>query len=245
MGRTAFLFPGQGVKGGFDSQIDIFLISCGAYDFRIQNGEKPDMVAGHSFGEFGALVAAGVLDFQTAESLIVKRQVLMNKACRDHRGWMVAIMGPLEPLKTICGKFYGDVWFACYNSPTQHVISGKIPALQRVLSELGKAGRYRAKTLNVSGAFHSPLMAEANKRFCQYFEEIEFASPQIAYYSTATGDRIDNSGEIKAALMQQMIRPVFFEEAVRSMMRDGATDLVEMEPAGVLTRLIEQIRKGP
>lgn len=245
MGKLALLFPGQGVRGSVHTQMDIFTMSMVSYRTTIKSGRQPDMVTGLSLGEFAAMVAAGILDSHGAEFLVLKRQVLMDKACERTRGWMVAITGPREPLETIVARMNDVVVIAGYNSPRQHIISGRVQAIQVLLSTLrAEATGYHATTLNVSGAFHSLLMAEANAEFGPHIADANFRSPKVPFYSSVTGDRLTDPAAIRAAIRCQMTCPVHWEHAVRAMLRDGMTDYVEMEPAGVLSRLVEQIRNG-
>jgi [acyl-carrier-protein] S-malonyltransferase len=241
MRKTAFLFPGQGVSGLY-SQMEIFTISSSAYFARRLNCPEPSMVAGLSLGEFGALVAAQVLSHETAMGLIQKRQVLMKEACQKFPGSMLVILkADVKTVEEICRQVLeGIIVIANYNSPKQFVVSGETVALDKA-AELAKEQGILTKQLNVEGGYHSPLMAEANRQFWEFIEGADFRPPQIPFYSGVTGDKIGDVKSLKAAMKCQMTSPVLFEAVIRSMLRDGLSDFIEIEPSGVLTKLVKQI----
>lgn len=236
---VAYLFPGQGRDPG-QLQVDIFQASIVLYQARLNPGEKRGMVGGLSLGEFGALCAAEVLSAETCLDLLAKRQVLMDRACVEYPGSMAAILGmDATQLERIC-QTVGKVVIANFNSPTQLVVSGDSEAVAEVITRATQ-NRAKAIKLKVSGAFHSPLMNNANTEFANILECVVFAEPTVPFYSSVSGEKIEGTETIKTLLSGQMNSPVLFERAVRSMQRDGATDFVEMGTAGVITRLIPDI----
>jgi len=238
---VAFLFPGQG-KNANQPQVEIFKASLASYEARVQSGEKPDMVVGLSLGEFGALCAAGTLEYQSCLGLLARRQALTDEACRSNLGAMAAILGmDSGELAEICSRARGGgVWIANYNCPGQLVISGTLSAVEETVRQVNGAGA-RAIRLKVAGPFHSPLMEEANSRFAEALESVALSSPQVSLYSSVSGERETETDRIRELLMVQMASPVLFEHAVRSAIRDGAAKFVEMEPAGTLGKLVSKI----
>lgn len=205
------------------------------------------MVAGLSLGEFAALVAAGVLDYETARKLVETRQALMEQAAEENHSTMVVILGlAKEKVEKICssvrGRKVGLVVIANYNAKYQQVISGEIGAVEHAVALAYEKGG-KAVRLKVSGAFHSPLMQSANDKFAKHLQAAEFKPVIIPFYSTVDHQRINDSERIRRTLMRQMTSPVYWRQTVEQMILDGATDFVEMEPSGILLPLVEQIRR--
>ena len=197
---------------------------------------QPDMVAGHSLGEFSALVAAGALSFEDGLRLVSKRALAMQQACEANPGTMAAILGlpdekVVEILKTIEG---GVVIAANFNCPGQLVISGDIDAIERACAK-------RALRLNVGGAFHSPLMEPARAELAQAIEATEFHSPRCPIYQNVPAHAVNCTHGIKKNLIAQLTAPVRWTESVQAMVADGATRFVEVGPGAVLQGLVKKI----
>ena len=202
---------------------------------------QPDMVAGHSLGEFSALVAAGALSFEDGLRLVSKRALAMQQACEANPGTMAAILGlpddeVVEILKTIEG---GVVIAANFNCPGQLVISGDIDAIERACEAL-KAAK-RALRLNVGGAFHSPLMEPARAELAQAIEATEFHSPRCPIYQNVPASAVTDTAEIKKNLIAQLTAPVRWTESVQTMVADGAETFIEVGPGAVLQGLVKKI----
>lgn len=227
------------------TQPAIFLHSLALY--HILN-LKPDMVAGHSLGEFSALVAAGVLDFETALKLVAIRGKLMQEAGNDQPGTMAAIIGmDDETVDQICenaaettGK---PVVSANYNSPGQLVISGDVTAVEKAVEIAKEQGCRLAKILPVSGAFHSPLMEPAYKSFKNQVEEIDFLTPEFPVYSNCTGTGTRDPDLIKKNVILQLTHPVQWTRTLNNMKGDGADEFIEIGPGNVLQGLVKRTLK--
>ena len=204
---------------------------------------QPDMVAGHSLGEFSALVAAGALSFEDGLRLVSKRALAMQQACEANPGTMAAILGlpdeqVVEVLKTIEG---GVVIAANFNCPGQLVISGDVEAVDRACEALKAAGAKRALRLNVGGAFHSPLMEPARAELAAAIETTEFHTPRCPIYQNVPAYPVNCTHGIKKNLIAQLTAPVRWTESVQAMVADGATRFVEVGPGAVLQGLVKKI----
>ncbi|RLD74923.1 MAG: [acyl-carrier-protein] S-malonyltransferase [Bacteroidetes bacterium] len=208
---------------------------------------KPDMVAGHSLGEFSALVANGALSFEDALVLVSKRALAMQKACELNPSTMAAILGMDDAMVgEICNKIDGIVVPANYNSPGQIVISGTIDAIDKAMEVLLNAGAKRAIKLNVGGAFHSPLMQPAKLELEEAINSTKFAVPSCPVYQNVNAQAVSNPEEIKKNLIAQLTAPVRWTEIVKSMLNDGAESFTEVGPGKVLQGLIKKVdRKIP
>jgi [acyl-carrier-protein] S-malonyltransferase len=285
MGKTAFIFPGQGsqyVGMGKDffehdaqaralfrqadeilglelsticfegpeeelrqtrnTQPAIFLHSIVA--FRTMAGRKADMVAGHSLGEYTALVAAGALSFEDGLRLVRLRGELMQEAGERQRGTMAAIVGLLpDAVEELCKEASnaGIVQPANFNSPGQIVISGSVEGVKKAM-ELAKArGAKLVKELVVSGAFHSPLMASARDGLKKKLDETPLRDASIPVYTNVTAEPVTNAEDIRDMLYRQLTSPVRWEECVIHMVRDGADSFIEIGPGKVLQGLVKRI----
>lgn len=209
------------------------------------NQFTPDMVAGHSLGEFSALTAAGALTFEAGLSLVYKRALAMQKACEIQESTMAAILGlPDETVETICADITagGNIVVAAnYNCPGQIVISGTIEAVNMACEALKAAGAKRALPLNVSGAFHSPLMQPAKEELEAAINETTISTPLCPVYQNVDGMPHTKAQEIKANLIAQLTSPVRWTSSVRRMTNDGATEFIECGPGAVLQGLIKKI----
>lgn len=206
----------------------------------------PDMVAGHSLGEFSAMVASGALTFDDGLKLVYARAMAMQKACEMEPSTMAAILGlPDETIETICTEVTQDgniVVAANYNCPGQVVISGSIEGIKLACEKLTEAGAKRALPLSVSGAFHSPLMEPAKEKLAVAIEATEFHMPQCPIYQNVDALPHTDPKEIKANLIAQLTSPVRWTQSVRHMIADGAESFTECGPGNVLTGLIRKIK---
>jgi [acyl-carrier-protein] S-malonyltransferase len=203
---------------------------------------KPDMVAGHSLGEFSALVANGTLSFDDGLILVAKRSFAMQTACDIKPSTMAAILG-LDDAKVeeICAGIKGIVVPANYNCPGQLVISGDVDAVNAACEALKAAGAKRALVLNVGGAFHSPLMEPAREELAAAIEATRFNKPICPVYQNVTASAVTNPDEIKKNLVAQLTAPVRWTQSVQAMVADGATQFVEVGPGKVLQGLVKKI----
>lgn len=208
-------------------------------------GIKPDMTAGHSLGEFSALVAAGALSFEDGLSLVSKRAMAMQKACEMQPSTMAAVLGLADDvIEDICSKIDGVVVPANYNCPGQLVISGSIEAIDEAVTKMEEAGAKRAIKLAVGGAFHSPLMEPARQELDAAIEATPFSKPVCPVYQNVSTVAETAPETIKANLVKQLTSPVKWTQSVRSMIKDGATSFTEVGPGSVLQGLIKKIAKA-
>ncbi|KFD38311.1 ACP S-malonyltransferase [Schleiferia thermophila] len=202
----------------------------------------PDMVAGHSLGEFSALVAARALRFEDGLKLVYARAMAMQKACDAVPSTMAAVLGlDDEQVEQICARVEGIVVAANYNCPGQLVISGEKVAVQQACEALKAAGAKRALPLPVGGAFHSPLMQPAAEELAKAIESTHFNRPICPIYQNVTAQPHTDVEEIKRNLIDQLTGPVRWTQTVRNMVADGATAFVEVGPGKVLQGLVKKI----
>ncbi|MDD5818493.1 MAG: ACP S-malonyltransferase [bacterium] len=200
---------------------------------------KPDMVAGHSLGEFSALVAAGCLPFEQGLKLVETRALAMQKACEATPSTMAAIIGmPDEKVEEICATIDGVCIPANYNSPGQVVISGTFEAIEAACAKFKEAGAKRALPLKVGGAFHSPLMESAREELAKAIAEANFSEPICPIYQDVDAKPHTNPEEIKENLVKQLTAPVRWSQIMAQMKEDGMTEAVEVGPGKVLQGLI-------
>lgn len=205
---------------------------------------KPDMVAGHSLGEFSALVACGALGFEDALKLVSARAMAMQKACELKPSTMAAIIAlPDEKVEEICANTPGVVVCANFNCPGQIVISGEIDAIAAACDAAKAAGAKRALPLKVGGAFHSPLMEPAREELAGAIEATEFHAPSCPIYQNVDAKPHTDPAEIKANLVAQLTSPVRWTQTVLNMISDGATEFVEFGPGKVLQGLVSKINR--
>jgi len=203
---------------------------------------KPDMVAGHSLGEFSALVSNGALSFEDGLLLVSQRAKAMQKACELIPSTMAVVLGlEDEVVEKICEATEGIVVPANYNCPGQLVISGEIEAVNRACVALKEAGARRALVLPVGGAFHSPLMEPAREELAAAIENTNFSKPSCPIYQNVTTTAVVNVDEIKQNLISQLTAPVKWTQSVRHMVADGATHFTEVGPGKVLQGLVKKI----
>ena len=281
MGKTAYIFPGQGsqfpgmgqdlyaghkdlmerandilgfritdimfsgtsedLKATKVTQPAIFLHSV---VLAMSQSQAPDMVAGHSLGEFSALVAAGALSFEDGVRLVSLRAQAMQQCCEKVPGSMAAIIGlPDQTIEEICAGIPGVVP-ANYNSPGQVVISGEESAIDQACEALKAAGAKRALKLPVSGAFHSPLMEPARAELARAIEATPFQTPRCPVYQNVTAAPTQDPEVIKANCLKQLTSPVRWTQSVKNMLLDGGTHFVELGPGSVLQGLVKRIASG-
>ena len=206
---------------------------------------KPDMAAGHSLGEFSALVAAGALGFEDGLKLVSKRAMAMQKACEQNPSTMAAIIAlPDEKVEEICASVDGVVVPANYNCPGQLVISGTNEAIDEACAKLTAAGAKRALKLNVGGAFHSPLMEPARVELEAAIAAAPFAKPVCPVYQNVDAKPHTDPAEIRANLIAQLTSPVRWTQIVQNMLADGATSFTELGPGSVLQGLIKKVDRS-
>ncbi|WP_411766670.1 ACP S-malonyltransferase [Winogradskyella sp. A3E31] len=206
---------------------------------------KPDMVAGHSLGEFSALVASGALTFEDGLKLVSQRAQAMQKACELQPSTMAAVLGlDDDVVENVCSETEGIVVAANYNCPGQLVISGEVEAINKACEALKEAGARRALVLPVGGAFHSPLMEPAREELAAAIENTTFSKPNCPIYQNVTASAVTDENEIKANLISQLTAPVRWTQSVQSMINDGATLFTEVGPGKVLQGLVKKIDRN-
>ncbi len=206
---------------------------------------KPEMVAGHSLGEFSALVANGTLAFDAALELVSQRAQAMQKACELQPSTMAAVLG-LEDnvVEETCAETSGIVVAANYNCPGQLVISGEIEAINKACESLSQKGARRALVLPVGGAFHSPLMEPAREQLAAAIENTSFNKPTCPIYQNVTASAVIDPSEIKNNLMAQLTAPVRWTQTIQQMVADGGTEFIELGPGKVLQGLMRKIDRS-
>jgi [acyl-carrier-protein] S-malonyltransferase len=202
----------------------------------------PDMVAGHSLGEFSALVANGALSFEDALQLVYQRALAMQKACEMKPSTMAAILGLEDAVvEKICSNTEGVVVAANYNCPGQLVISGEIEAIDRACEKLTEAGARRALKLQVGGAFHSPLMEPAREELAAAIENTTFHNPKCPVYQNVTALPESDPEQIQRNLVAQLTAPVRWTQTMQNMISDGLTEVIEVGPGKVLQGLFKKV----
>jgi len=205
---------------------------------------KPQMVAGHSLGEFSALVAAGALTFEDGLKLVSQRALAMQKACELAPSTMAAVLGLDDKVvEDICDSIEGIVVAANYNCPGQLVISGETSAVELACDALKAAGAKRALMLPVGGAFHSPMMEPAREELAAAIESTTFSRPICPVYQNVPATAVTDANEIKSNLITQLTAPVKWTQSVQNMIADGATEFIEVGPGNVLQGLVKKINK--
>ncbi len=225
------------------TQPSIFIHSVAA--LKAVNGIGAEMVAGHSLGEFSALVANGVLSFDDGLILVAQRAKAMQEACDANPSSMAAILGlEDEKVEEICASIDGIVVPANYNCPGQLVISGETSAVEKACEAMKAAGAKRALMLPVNGAFHSPLMKPAQEKLAVAIEQTKFRKAMLPVYQNITTTAVSDPEEIKNNLIAQLTGPVKWTQSVRNMIKDGANQFIEVGPGKTLQGLIKKIDSG-
>ncbi len=206
---------------------------------------KPEMVAGHSLGEFSALVANGTLSFEDALKLVSQRAMAMQKACEITPSTMAAVLGLEDKVvEDVCASIDGVVVAANYNCPGQLVISGELTAVEKACEAMKEAGAKRALILPVGGAFHSPMMEPAREELAAAIEATTFNTPICPVYQNVPAKAVSDPAEIKKNLITQLTAPVKWTQSVQQMIADGATLFTEVGPGKVLVGLVNKIDKN-
>ena len=205
---------------------------------------QPEMVAGHSLGEFSALVASGALSFEDGLKLVSQRALAMQKACEITPSTMAAVLNLDDKVvEDICASIDGVVVAANYNCPGQLVISGEFTAVEKACEAMKAAGAKRALLLPVGGAFHSPMMEPAREELAAAIEATTFNEPSCPVYQNVTASAVSNADEIKRNLIIQLTAPVKWTQSVQQMIKDGASSFTEVGPGKVLVGLVNKINK--
>ena len=212
---------------------------------RLLSDFKPDMVAGHSLGEFSALVANKTLNYEDGLKLVSQRAQAMQKACELEPSTMAAVLGlEDEMVEAVCSETEGIVVAANYNCPGQLVISGEVDAIEKACEHLKERGARRAMVLPVGGAFHSPLMEPARKDLEAAIEQTNFAEPICPVYQNVTTFGVTDPAEIKKNLIFQLTAPVKWTQSVQNIIKDGASSFIEVGPGKVLQGLVKKIDRS-
>lgn len=206
---------------------------------------KPEMVAGHSLGEFSALVANGTLAFEAALELVSQRAQAMQKACEMQASTMAAVLGLEDQVvEEVCKETPGIVVAANYNCPGQLVISGEIEAIDKACVAMSEKGARRALVLPVGGAFHSPLMEPTREQLAAAIENTEFNTPNCPIYQNVSASAVTDPADIKKNLIAQLTAPVRWTQTIQQMIADGGTEFIELGPGKVLQGLMRKIDRG-
>jgi [acyl-carrier-protein] S-malonyltransferase len=257
--RRAVVFPGQGTVGGEISgevseavrasvgesdmpyQLSVFASSVDLLYRLRDRGVEPDVVAGHSLGEYAAAHAAGSLGFEEGVRLVAERDRLMNEAARQNPGGMVALIGvdPLEVARA-AEEASGVVVAANFNTPRQTVISGEKSALEAVAGSVGG----RRVQLGVAGAFHSPLMLEASRAMEAVLSEVALRDPEIPMVGATDGGVLSTAGDVRLALRNQMLSPVRWVSVIERFLDLGVEEIIEAGEDGTLTRMLRDFRRN-
>ena len=208
------------------------------------NNFKPEMVAGHSLGEFSALVSTGVISFEDGLKLVSKRATAMQKACDIQKSTMAAVLGLEDSIvEKVCDSIDGVVVAANYNCPGQLVISGEINAINEACEKLKENGARRALVLPVGGAFHSPLMNPAKEELEKAINNTIFHKPSCPIYQNVTASAVMDENKIKTNLISQLTSPVRWTHTIQQMVEDGASEFIEVGPGKVLQGLVKKINR--
>ena len=209
-----------------------------------EDGILPEMVAGHSLGEFSALVVNKSISFEDGLKLVSIRANAMQKACENNPGTMAAVLGLEDNIvEKICGEINGTVVAANYNCPGQLVISGELNSIEIACEKLKEIGARRALVLPVGGAFHSPLMEEAKNELEDAINKTLFSNPICPIYQNVSGLALSTENEIKENLISQLTSPVRWTQSINNMINDGASEFIEVGPGKVLQGLVRKINR--
>jgi [acyl-carrier-protein] S-malonyltransferase len=247
LARLCFEGPEEALTRTENAQPAIFTVSVIAWRLLEEGGVRPDVVAGHSLGEYSALTAAGVMDFEDGLRTVRRRGELMAEVGDRVAGGMAAIIGlPVEAVAEICAASSGDgrVEIANYNEPNQTVISGELAAVERAITLAKARGARRAKKLGVAAPFHSSLMAPLAEEMARVLAAMEMQPPRIPIVANVTADYVRTPEEIREALTRQVAGSVRWTETIRRLADDGVQTLVEAGPGRVLTGLATRIVPG-
>tara|TARA_B100000497_G_C7643038_1_gene386640 strand:- start:71 stop:958 length:888 start_codon:yes stop_codon:yes gene_type:complete len=242
--QTMFSGSDEDLKQTSVTQPAIFLHSVILAEM-LGDGFAPDMVAGHSLGEFSALVAAGALQFEDGLKLVAERALAMQDACNANPSTMAAVLGMEDArVEEICANTPGIVVAANYNCPGQLVISGEIDAIHAACAALTEAGARRALVLPVGGAFHSPLMESARERLSSAIAAAPFQAPRCPIIQNVSASPVNDPTEIRANLIAQLTAPVKWTQSMSKMIEMGAAEAIEVGPGKVLQGLFKKVDRG-
>lgn len=244
LGKICFEGPEEELKNTVNAQPAILTISTILYKLLRKNKITPSIVAGHSLGEYSALVASSAIKFEDAVKLVRKRGEYMQSATPAGTGSMLAIIGlEKDEISEMCEKikYIGIVEIANHNSPTQIVVSGEINALEKLSVMAKEKGAKMAIPLNVSAPFHSSFMETAKENLASYLEKVKINNPKIPISCNVTADYIINKEEVRPALIKQMTHPVKWVDSILKMNSEGINCFIEVGPGKVLRGLIKQI----
>lgn len=247
LSKLCFEGPEEDLRLTVNTQPALFTTSVACLRMLQKNGISPDVCAGHSIGEYAALVAAGALPFEQGLRLVKQRAELMQKAVGDHPGTMAAVIGlDADAVRAICekAKSAGIVDVANYNSPGQVVISGEVKAIEAASEYAKEAGAKRVLPLNVSGAFHSRLMQTAADELRAALKESDISDATVPVVANVTADYVTRADEIRDCLARQVAGSVQWDKSIARMSADGVTEFVEVGPGKVLAGLIKRIAEG-
>jgi [acyl-carrier-protein] S-malonyltransferase len=220
----------------------LYTVEAAITDVIRNKGVKPLMAAGHSLGEFAAWYAAGVYSFEDGFRLVMERGRIMNEADPEGRGAMAAVIGlTAGEVESVCNGIEGVVAVANYNSPLQVVISGEKTAVEAAGAELRENGAKRIIPLNVSGAFHSPLMDEACELFADVVDETPLSDAEIPVFSNVTASPVTDADDIRDLIIRQITSPVEWTGSIENMIKNGMKDALELGPGGVVAGLVKRI----
>ncbi len=244
--RLIFEGPGEELKETINAQPAIFTVNVACYKVLKEKGIAPKVTAGHSLGEYSALVASGAIDFENGLRLVRKRGEFMHQAATEHPGGMAAIIGlDISRVEKICEKAssVGIIVIANLNSPGQVVISGEKRGIDEAVKMAEEAGAKRAIPLKVSGAWHSPLMESAKEKLTQEIERTDFVDPKIPLVANVSADYVRDAGSIKKALIDQVCGIVRWENSMKRIIGDGFDTFIEVGPGKVLSGLLKRINR--
>ncbi len=242
--QTMFSGSDEDLKQTSVTQPAIFLHSVILAEM-LGDGFAPDMVAGHSLGEFSALVAAGALQFEDGLKLVAERALAMQDACNANPSTMAAVLGMEDArVEEICANTPGIVVAANYNCPGQLVISGEIDAIHAACAALTEAGARRALVLPVGGAFHSPLMESARERLSSAIAAAPFQAPRCPIIQNVSASPVNDPTEIRTNLIAQLTAPVKWTQSMSKMIEMGAAEAIEVGPGKVLQGLFKKVDRG-
>ncbi|MBM7623822.1 ACP S-malonyltransferase [Sporohalobacter salinus] len=245
--KLCFEGPADKLKRTENTQPAILTMSIAAYEILKKKGIQPDMVAGHSLGEYSALVAAGALDFKSAVKLVHKRGQFMEEAVPAGKGAMGAVIGlKRDGVEEVVkeGSQFGTVELANYNTPIQTVISGSKEAVEKTLELAEDAGAKKTVLLNVSGPFHSSLMKPASERLAAELEKVEISQPDLPIIANVTADYVETSDEIKKALIDQLSGSVYWVDTIKQMINDNVNKVIEVGPGRTLKGFMRRIDRS-
>lgn len=245
LSRLCFQGPEEELTLTRNTQPALLTVSVAIYRLLREEGLRVSMGAGHSLGEYSALVAAGAISFTDAVKTVRLRGRLMEEAVPPGVGTMAAILGlDAETVAALCQEAPGIVEPATFNAPGQVVVAGETAAVEAVIEAAAAKGARRSQLLKVSGPFHSSMLSEAGERLAEWLESVEVKTPQFSVYSNVTARPVRDADEIKRCLAQQVSAPVRWEESVRQMVADGASRFIEIGPGRVLSGLIKRIDRS-